>query len=166
MPKLSSSQYNELRDFLRSINIPPDFIKAALSSANQVNVYQHYQKHQDFTLDSHPPIVLKFSLFENTTPDDVIQQSTKSDTIKTAQNLRELLSPEKTISDNVRQKDTISDNVIKTFTKPKSKANLSSFSVRIDDLERQQLQKIAEEFGVPLSTVFRWAIKDYLKQGK
>ncbi len=133
MAKLSPTEYKSLRGFLNFIFLPQDCIKAALSAANQRAVYQHYLDNKDIEITTaFSSFKIPFSRFAD--QDDTPSQDTTPP-----------------------QEPVLPVPPPKTKTKAKT-----GYSVRLDDDEREELQKIADSFDVPLAQVLRWAVKDYL----
>ncbi len=143
MAKLSTSEYKQLRALLEAIPLPPIPLKAALSAANQVAVYQHYLEHKDINIITDYG---SFTLYFSGLP----------------QNPTSLTEPNSPVT-RLKKLGKNTPEPVLPVPPPKTKTKTKTgYSVRLDDDEREELQKIADSFDVPLAQVLRWAVKDYL----
>lgn len=156
MPKLNPSEYNLLRDYLNSFDILFECRKTALSASNQVEVYKHLLEGKDIRLSN---ASISFDL--------LFSESEAVNVFCERLGLRKV-TPEPVPMPKppkITPEPVPSPKPPKTTPEPvtcgKSK---TGYSLRLDDVERAELQKIADKFDVPLSQVLRWAVKDYLKR--
>ena len=154
MPKLNPSEYKLLRDSLDSIpTMPFEWRKTALSASNQVEVYKHLLEGKDIRLsNAFTSFDIRFSEIERV---NVLCEQL---------GLRKIVMPEPIPTPKppkVTPEPVPTPKPPKPVTCGKSK---TGYSLRLDDVERAELQKIADKFDVPLSQVLRWAVKDYLKR--
>jgi len=167
MPKLNPSEYKLLRDSLDSIpTMPFEWRKTALSASNQVEVYKHLLEGKDIRLsNAFTSFDIRFSEIERV---NVLCEQL---------GLRKIVMPEpvptprppKVTPEPVPapKPPKVTPEPVPTPKPPKPVTcgkSKTGYSLRLDDVERAELQKIADKFDVPLSQVLRWAVKDYLKR--
>jgi len=146
--KLLPEQFAELSEILGLIGVPRLVKIAALSTANQVRVYNQFKLRKDCLVrpNNSQPVNISFSLIDA----DV-------DVTLSVQEIVKLGEQERIKNSMIEPQDSF----IPVFEE--SKPSKSSFTVRLNDTERKRLQQIANDSDISLAQVLRTAVKFYLK---